>query len=112
MVKPCIYRNADDIRRLLTEHGDELVKEKQEIRIAWKGAMSFPAVCLLRGWEPPGDGEYSDTLGVYAGGEVVYIISPSQITHFEVLPTKKITGDTFMSDMRQMEHAGGLDTPK
>ena len=112
MVMPCICTNANEIRRLLTLHGDELVKEKQEIKIAWRGAVTVPSVCLLRGYESPGKGQYSDTLVVCLGGGVRYIISPTQITHFEVLSTHKITGDRFMADMRQMEHAGGLDSPK
>lgn len=109
MVRPCIYEGEAAIRAMLLEHCAELVKEKQEVRIAWRRSMPIPAICLLRGYEPPGDGEYADTLGVYPGGEVVCIISPSQVTYFEVLATKKMTGDTFMSEMRQMEKAGGLE---
>lgn len=108
MVMPCICTNTDEIRRLLALHGDELSKEKQEVKIAWKGAIPLPTICLLRGYEPPGDGEYSDTLWVYAGGETVYIISPSQITHFEVLATKRMTPDIAYKQMKEMERAGGL----
>jgi hypothetical protein len=112
MIKPCICRNADEIRHLLTEHGDKLIKEKQEIKIAWKGTMQVPTVGLLHGYGSLCESKDSDTLSVYLGGEVVYIISPSMVTYFEVLPTQRITGDRFLADMRQCEHAGGLDTPK
>jgi hypothetical protein len=111
MVPTGIYRNADEIRQLLIDHGKELTQGNQEIKIAWKGTMSVPSIGLLHSYKPQGDDRYSDALIMYFGG-VVYIISPPQITFFQVLPTKKITGDTFMSDMRQCEHAGGLDAPK
>jgi hypothetical protein len=112
MVMPCMCKNADEIRRLLTEHGDELVKEKQEIKIAWRGTMPIPSIGLLHCYGSLCDSKDSDTLSVYLGGEVAYIISPSMVTHFEVLPTKKMTGDLFLADMRQMEHTSGLDTPE
>jgi hypothetical protein len=112
MIKPCVCRNTDEIRRLLIEHGSEIVKEKQEIKIAWRGTMQVPAIGLLHGYGSLCDSKDSDTLSVYLGGEVVYIISPSMVTHFEVLPTQRMTGDRFLADMRQMEHAGGLDTSK
>jgi hypothetical protein len=112
MLIPCIHKNTDEIRRLLIEHGSELVKEKQEIKIAWKGTMSVPVIGLLHCFGSLCDGKDSDALSVHFGGEVVYIISLSMVTHFEVLSTQRMTGDRFLADMKQCEHAGGLDTPK
>jgi len=105
MVIACIYEGEAAIRALLKAHVDELVREKQEVRIAWKKEMTLPLVCVIRGYEPPGDGEYADALFVYPGGESVHIISSSQVTHFEVLPTKKMDSRVAFAQMNEMERA-------
>jgi hypothetical protein len=106
MVSACICEGEVAIRNFLKTHIDELVREKQEVRIAWKKEMTLPLVCVIRWYEPPGDSEYADALFVYPGGENVHIISPSQVTHFEVLPTKKMDSRIAFAQMKEMERAG------
>lgn len=112
MIVPCTCENEAAIRHLLIEHGDELVAEKQEVMIAWLETQVVPARAVITGYELPSDGEYADTLGVDLGNGFVYLISPAQITHFEVLNTRRMTPELGYQQMKEMERAGGvISTP-
>lgn len=107
MIKPQLYHTEAEIRAVLAGHLDELVSEGQEVKIGWNGGS--PAVYTIRGYEPPEPkGKYADALFVHAGGDVVIITTPREITFFEVLPTRRMTPEAAYRAMREMENAAGL----
>lgn len=103
MVTPCKCENETEIRRMLLVHGNELVYQKQEVRIAWKNIQEVPARAVLAGYEAPGTGKYADTLWVDLGKGIVYLISPAQITYFEVLASRLLPPDRAYQEMLEME---------
>ncbi len=112
MIKSQICSNEAEIRRLITEHLPELVSEKQEVKVACR-TMPIPIVGVITGYEPKvAEGEshhdYEDTLYLHPVGDTVYILDPCEITHFEVLPTRRMTNKLAYQEMKQMEHAGGV----
>jgi hypothetical protein len=107
MVKPQICQNEAEIRTVIANHLTELVAEKQEVRIRW-GENRFPIECVIRGYEPPEPkGEYADALFVHFGGDEVYITTPTEISYFEVLSTKRMTPQLGYAQMREMERSFG-----
>ena len=108
MIAPCLCENETEIRRMLLLHEHELVSEEQEVRIAWRETQEIPTLAILTGYEPPGDSEYADALGVFLDGEVFFPVPLSRITYFEVLATKRMTSKVAYQQMKEMEHAAGL----
>jgi len=109
MVQAQICRNAAAVRRALKAHHQELKRERQEVRIAWKGGPR-PALYTITGYTPKKPkGKYADTFGIHRdGSEYVYILCPRQLTHFEILPQRMIP-PLALRQMKEMERAGGLD---
>lgn len=108
MIVPCVCKDEIAIRRVLLLHEHELVSENQEVLIAWTKTQEVPVHATLKGYEPPGLGEYADMLGVSLGEGVVHLITPSQITYFEILPTKRMTSKLAYQQMKEMERAAGF----
>lgn len=84
MVKPQLCRNEDEIRRVITSHVAELVKTGQQVKAAWR--ENPVQTYTLRGYEPPAaGGEYADALFLYGGVDTVFVTTPRELTHFEVI---------------------------
>lgn len=103
MVTPGKCANEAEIRNVLLCHAEELVEQKQEVRIAWQGTQEVPVRATITGYVPPGNMTYADTLGVDLGKGIVYLISPAQIIYFEVLATRLLSPDRAHKQMLEME---------
>jgi hypothetical protein len=111
MIEPQIYRTETEIRRVIEEHLAALVKEKQEVRISRKGGSQVTGA--VESYIPRGDTRHDpddqDALYVetrYRSGHVFQI---SEIETLEVLSTRRMTSSLALRQIKEMEHAAGID---
>ena len=109
MVNTCVCKSETEIREILSRSLDELVREKQEVKIS-SITVPAPIVAVLEGYGLLEQGcDVPDTLCVFLpdrGTAMVFYLN--EILYFEVLPTRRMTPELAYKQMKEMERIVGL----
>lgn len=110
MVTPQTCQTETEIRRVLEDHLQELVREKQEVRVDRGDGFLVQGVVesyIAKG-DPEHDEEDHDALYVETGCLNGYVFRIFEIKTLEILPTQRATPPLALKQMLEMEHAAGL----
>ena len=115
MVKPQLCKSEAEIRALLDGHTDELVREKQEVRVRRKEVgddFTGSVESYIPIGSPEHDEEDCDALYIETGDDMGYVFQVPEIAELEILPTFRMTPEKANRQMDEMLRAAGIPIAK